>query len=128
MQLVAQRIASETRVGEPDSMTLNSLQETTSLNPKSLSPRLSELSKAGFVTRETIEDKTKFRMTTIGIEWLSTVLNRTRKPRNVQVHFLTHLNKLVPSGSLPSRRSFLDIGITAHVALAEQNILPNKYL
>ena len=71
LQLVAQRIASETREDISPSMTLNSLQETTSLNPKSLSSRLSEMTKAGFVTRETNDEKTQFKITTIGVDWFS---------------------------------------------------------
>jgi hypothetical protein len=76
LQLVAQRIASETRDGASDSLTLSSLQETTSLNPKSLSSRLSEMTKAGFVIREVIEDRTQFKITTIGIEWLFGILSK----------------------------------------------------
>lgn len=76
LQLIAQRIASETQAGVSASMTLASLQETTSLNPKSLSSRLSEMAKAGFVIRETIDDKTQFRMSTLGIEWLTGLLSK----------------------------------------------------
>ncbi len=76
LQLVAQRIASETRDGSSDSLTLSSLQETTSLNPKSLSSRLSEMTKAGFVIREVLEDKTQFKITTIGIDWLFGILSK----------------------------------------------------
>jgi hypothetical protein len=76
LQLVAQKIASETRDGVSPSMTLNSLQESTSLNPKSLSSRLSEMTKAGFVIREVNEEKTQFKITTVGIDWLSTLLSK----------------------------------------------------
>ena len=73
LQLVAQRIASDTSGGVP-SLTLASLQESTSLNPKSLSSRLSELAKVGLVIRENAEDGTRFRITTQGIDWLSGIL------------------------------------------------------
>ena len=76
LQLVAQRIASETRDGIDSSMTLGALQEATSLNPKSLSSRLSELSKAGHVVRETKDGTTTFRISTIGVEWLSETLSK----------------------------------------------------
>jgi hypothetical protein len=76
LQLVAQKIASETRDGLSPSTTLASLQESTSLNPKSLSSRLSEMTKAGFVTREEYGEKTQFRITTIGIDWLCSLLNK----------------------------------------------------
>lgn len=76
LQLVAQRISSETREGITPSITLNGLQEATSLNPKSLSSRLSEMTKAGFVARESNDEKTQFRITTIGIDWLAGLLSK----------------------------------------------------
>ena len=77
LQLVAQRIASETREGVPPTLTLSSLQDATSLNPKSLSSRLSEMTKAGYVTKEpTSDEKSQFKISTIGIDWLSNVLNK----------------------------------------------------
>ena len=44
-QLVAQKIASETGSAKTSSVPLSNLQESTGLNPKSVSSRLSELSK-----------------------------------------------------------------------------------
>ncbi|MCL4519073.1 MAG: hypothetical protein M1587_07740, partial [Thaumarchaeota archaeon] len=76
LQLVAQKIASETREGVDSSMTLAALQEATSLNPKSLSSRLSELTKAGHVVRDSKDGNTTFRMSTIGVQWLSESLNK----------------------------------------------------
>lgn len=76
LQLVAQRIASETRVGTSPWVNLATLQESTSLNPKSLSSRLSELAKVGYVAKETAEEKSQFKITTIGIDWLSTTLTK----------------------------------------------------
>jgi hypothetical protein len=76
LQLVAQRIASETRAGLTPWLSLSLLQETTSLNPKSLSSRLSELAKVGYVTKESIEDKSQFKISTIGIDWLSNLLTK----------------------------------------------------
>ena len=76
LQLVAQRIASETKSGVEPSMTLGALQEATSLNPKSLSSRLSELTKAGHVVRETKDGSTTFRISTIGVEWLFDALSK----------------------------------------------------
>jgi predicted transcriptional regulator len=76
LQLTAQRIASETRESTSPLMTLAQLQEFTNLNPKSLSSRLSEMTKAGYVARESNDDKTQFKITTIGIEWLGSLLTR----------------------------------------------------
>ncbi len=55
-------------------MSLSTLQESTSLNPKSLSSRLSELAKTGYVTKESIDDKSQFKISTIGVEWISALL------------------------------------------------------
>ena len=74
LQLVAQRIASETKEGAAPWMSLSALQESTSLNPKSLSSRLSELAKTGHVTKESIDDKSQFKISTIGVEWISAIL------------------------------------------------------
>jgi hypothetical protein len=74
LQLVAQRIASATREGASPWMSLSTLQESTSLNPKSLSSRLSELAKTGYVTKESIDDKSQFKISTIGVEWISALL------------------------------------------------------
>jgi hypothetical protein len=79
LQLVAQRIASETGVNIQQSLTLNALQEITSLNPKSLSSRLSEMTKSGYVSKDTVDEKSQFRITTIGIEWLSNLLSKKSK-------------------------------------------------
>jgi hypothetical protein len=82
LQLVSQKIASETRDGVQSSVTLASLQESTALNPKSISSRLSEMTKAGYVIRDTNEEEgneTCFRMSTIGIEWLSGLLLEKNK-------------------------------------------------
>jgi hypothetical protein len=79
LQLVAQRIAAETSENVVPSLSLNSLQEMTSLNPKSLSSRLSEMSKSGFVAKDSIDEKSQFRITTIGIDWLSNLLSRKVK-------------------------------------------------
>ena len=76
LQLVAQRIASETRPGVTPWLTLSVLQERTSLIPKTLSSRLSELSKSGYVSKEIADDKSQFKISTIGIDWLSGLLSK----------------------------------------------------
>ncbi len=76
LQLVAQRIFAETgSESAPKEMSLAELQDTTALNPKSLSSRLSEMTKAGQVQRESRkEGGTFFRITTSGIDWLHNTL------------------------------------------------------
>jgi DNA-binding MarR family transcriptional regulator len=70
LQLVAHRISSDAENGLGPSVSLSSLLESTGLNPKSLSSRLSELSKTGLVVRESTEEGNRFRITTQGITWL----------------------------------------------------------
>jgi predicted transcriptional regulator len=80
LQLTAQRIEAEATSNKAGTaMSLTALQETTGLNPKSLSSRLSELSKSGFVTRESSGEGTTFRITTQGVDWLANTLSRKQK-------------------------------------------------
>ena len=81
-QLVARKIASETGSANTSSVPLSNLLESTGLNPKSLSSRLSELSKAGQIVREVSEDKTMFRITTEGITWLKDTLAKKHGQKN----------------------------------------------
>jgi DNA-binding MarR family transcriptional regulator len=74
LQLVAQRIAAETRPGASPWLSLSNLQEKTTLIPKTLSSRLSELSKSGYVAKEVADEKSQFKISTVGIDWLSGVL------------------------------------------------------
>ncbi len=78
LQLVAERIEFETSDGGSKLVTLARLQESTSMNPKSLSSRLSELSKSGYVVRETQGSETGFRISTLGIDWLANVLSKKK--------------------------------------------------
>src|SRR5487761_455311 len=76
LQLAAQIIAFDAGKVHSSSLQLNKLQETTALNPKTLSSRLSELSKSGLVSKETGDSGSTFKLTTQGISWLSDVLNK----------------------------------------------------
>jgi hypothetical protein len=76
LQLVAQKIASETGNAQLPSLTLSSLQESTGLNPKSLSSRLSEMTKASQVVREVSDGTTTFKISTIGIAKLRETLSK----------------------------------------------------
>ncbi len=74
LQLAAQIIAHDAGKVSSSSMPLSKLQETTNLIPKTLSSRLSELSKSGFVSREPSEEGPLFKLTTQGVSWLSDAL------------------------------------------------------
>ncbi|MFQ6134527.1 MAG: hypothetical protein ACE5KU_01770 [Nitrososphaerales archaeon] len=76
LQLVAAKIGYMTGKSESPSLTLQELHNSTSLKPKSISSRLSEVSKAGYVEREKIEQGAKYKITTQGIHWLNGVLEK----------------------------------------------------
>jgi hypothetical protein len=78
LQLVAQRMAFESGSATASASPLAVIQETTGLNPKSLSSRLSELSKTGQVMRESNEEGTRFKITTEGIAWLIDALEKKK--------------------------------------------------
>jgi DNA-binding transcriptional ArsR family regulator len=78
-QLVAQRIAAETGNSGSLSVPLSKLLESTGLNPKTLSSRLSELLKAGLVVRESSESGSLYRISTQGISWLREALEKKRE-------------------------------------------------
>jgi predicted transcriptional regulator len=79
IQLVACRIASEVGRSDSPDTSVQDLQLATAMNPKSLSSRLSELSKLGYVQKVDGEQGIRYRITTQGIHWLnSTLLKRIR--------------------------------------------------
>ena len=72
LQLVASKIAKDLGKYSDDGMQVSEIQSVTSLNPKSVSSRLSELVKAGYVIRENTRDENEsvvYRITTSGIHW-----------------------------------------------------------
>lgn len=75
LQLVACKMANELGKTSSADMSLQDLQLATTLNPKSLSSRLSELTKLGYVQKDT-SDGVKYRITTQGIHWLNSTLNK----------------------------------------------------
>lgn len=76
LQLVAVKIGYQTAKSQTDSLLANEIQSATGLNPKSVSSRLSELVKSGFVERVQTEQGVKYKITTQGISWLIDTLSR----------------------------------------------------
>ncbi len=74
LQLVACKIASELGKADSAGVSAQELQISTALNPKSVSSRISELVKAGYVQKNGTEQGVKYRITTQGIHWLSSTL------------------------------------------------------
>jgi DNA-binding HxlR family transcriptional regulator len=85
LQLIASKISKDIGKIAEDSMQASEIQSNTSLNPKSVSSRLSELVKAGHVVRATTKDRNGsavvYRITTSGIHWLNSILaKRIKQP------------------------------------------------
>lgn len=78
LQLVAVKIAAESGKLSSSRSTLQELERTTGLNPKSISSRLSELVKAGLVERVVVDDGTFYFINTMGIDWLARQLSGQR--------------------------------------------------
>ncbi|MEM1994955.1 MAG: hypothetical protein QXW32_05740 [Nitrososphaerales archaeon] len=76
LQLVAVKIGYQTAKSQVDSLLVSEIQSATGLNPKSVSSRLSELVKGGFVERVQTEQGIKYRITTQGISWLIDTLSK----------------------------------------------------
>ncbi len=74
LQLVASKINHESGKATSPSITLAEVKTATGLNPKSISSRMSEMLKWGYVDRETGEEGVRYKMTTQGINWLNQML------------------------------------------------------
>lgn len=78
LQLVAVKVYAESGKQSSARTTLQELERTTGLNPKSISSRLSELVKAGYVDRVVVDDGTFYFINTVGIDWLAKQLPHHR--------------------------------------------------
>ena len=76
LQLVASRASSLSGKFTSDSMNIAEIQAATGLYPKTISSRLSELTKLGQVEREDSEGGGKYRITTVGVHRLSGQLSK----------------------------------------------------
>jgi DNA-binding HxlR family transcriptional regulator len=83
-KLIASKIAKDVGKISDDAMQASEIQSTTALNPKSVSSRLSELVKAGYVVRDNTKDgigsAVAYRITTSGIHWLTSTMIKRIKP------------------------------------------------
>ena len=82
LHLVAAKIAKDLGKVSNDARQLSEIQFVTTLNPKSVSSRLSELVKAGHVLRDSTSDGNEYstyKITTSGIHWLNSVLAKRVK-------------------------------------------------
>jgi DNA-binding MarR family transcriptional regulator len=82
LNLVATKIAKDLGKLPHEGMHLSEIQSASALNPKSISSRLSELVKTGYVSRENTSDgneSTTYKITTAGSHWLKSVLSKRLK-------------------------------------------------
>lgn len=80
LQLVAARIASQSGRIEGDAMGVGEIEAATGLYPKTISSRLSELSKSALVERVDSEQGGKYRITTVGTNRLAEQLSKKFRP------------------------------------------------
>lgn len=80
LQLVAARISSLSGRGESDSMGVGEIEQATGLYPKTISSRLSELTKTANVERVDSESGGKYRVTTVGVSRLGEQLAKKFRP------------------------------------------------
>jgi len=76
LQLVAARASSLSGRGGSDAMAVSEIQEATGLYPKTISSRLSELTKQTMVERIDSEGGGKYRISTVGIHTAHEQINR----------------------------------------------------
>ena len=74
LQLVAAKINHESGKVALPSLTLAEMRTATGLNPKSISSRMSEMLKWGYVDKETSEEGVRYKITTQGVNWLNQML------------------------------------------------------
>jgi hypothetical protein len=82
LQLVSSRIAKGLGKAEDDKLSMSDLQSMTGLKSKSISSRLSELVKLGYVQRDVMGDGGElpgYRITTTGINWLNYMIAKRKK-------------------------------------------------
>jgi len=80
LQLVAARIASLSGKSPTDAMGVAEVEMATGLYPKTISSRLSELTKSANVERVDSEQGGKYRITTVGINRLGEQLSKKFRP------------------------------------------------
>lgn len=76
LQLIAARASQLSGKGPREDMSVAELETATSLNPKTIGSRLSELNKVGAVERRDSEGTGRYKVTTTGIHWLHTQLQK----------------------------------------------------
>ncbi len=80
LQLVAARISSLSGRAQSDALSVSEIESATGLYPKTISSRLSEVTKTAQVERIAGEGGGKYRITTVGVNRLNELLSKKLKP------------------------------------------------
>jgi len=80
LQLIAARIASLSGKSASDAMSVGDIEAATGLYPKTISSRLSELTKSANVERVNSDQGGRYRITTVGINRLGEQLSKKFRP------------------------------------------------
>ena len=80
LQLVAARISSQSGKTSTDAMSVGDVEAATGLYPKTISSRLSELTKSAHVERVDTEQGGKYRISTVGTNRLAEQLSKKFRP------------------------------------------------
>lgn len=87
LHLIASRIAKGLGRAADDGLRMSDLQSATGLKSKSISSRLSELVKAGYVKRIIVRNGGElpvYRITTTGVSWLNSMLTKRKKIQGME--------------------------------------------
>ncbi|MCH8022743.1 MAG: hypothetical protein IH932_03260 [Thaumarchaeota archaeon] len=76
LQLVASKIAKILGKTPRSNLSLQEIESLTSLKTKSISSRISEMSKLGYIEKEQRDHLVAYGLTTIGVKWLSGTLHK----------------------------------------------------
>ncbi|MFQ6010861.1 MAG: hypothetical protein ACE5KG_01680 [Nitrososphaerales archaeon] len=80
LQLAAAKIANSVGKASSSNLSLQEIENLTGLRAKSISSRISEMSKLGYVEKEQRDHMITYSLTTIGVKWLSSAMPRTPNP------------------------------------------------
>jgi len=80
LQLVAARIAGQSGKTQSDAMSVGEIESATGLYPKTISSRLSELTKSAHAERVESESGGRYRITTVGVGRLGQQLSKKIRP------------------------------------------------
>ncbi|MEM4312084.1 MAG: hypothetical protein QXX95_06825 [Nitrososphaerales archaeon] len=83
LQLIANKLAYELGRIKKFGLTSSEIYELTNLKPKTVSSRLSELTKLGYVIKESDEKGTLYKISTQGIQWVKDAIKKKEERASI---------------------------------------------